>query len=168
MECSRKEALWNLLPVKHSLNQSNILMRLLNNEKGGQRSVVVNVLGVERKRLKQCKIIFWIFQRIILSALFHKIGIKPNCISFPLKENKTFGNTKQQWKQHWLLWRQLKKSVQYGKMKSYFKSVTLKKSVQVTKKVSILLRFEQNLIWYQTQVEGVPPEPEPPEFFQLW
>lgn len=33
-------------------------MRLLNNEKGGQRNVVVNVLGAERKRLKQRKIIF--------------------------------------------------------------------------------------------------------------
>lgn len=36
IECSRKEALWNLLPVKHSLNQSNILTKLLNNENGGQ------------------------------------------------------------------------------------------------------------------------------------
>lgn len=53
-------------------------------------------------------------------------------------------------------------------MKSSFKSVTLKISVQVTKKVSILLRFEQKLIWSQIQVEGIHPEPELPEFFQFW
>lgn len=57
-ECSRKEALWNLLPVKHSLNRSNSLTKLLNNENSGQRSVAVNVLGGGSKRLKQCKLIF--------------------------------------------------------------------------------------------------------------
>lgn len=49
--CRREEALWNLIPVKHSLNQSNILTELLNNQNSGQRSVAVNVLGGGRKRL---------------------------------------------------------------------------------------------------------------------
>lgn len=46
------------------------------------------------------------------------------------------------------------------KVKDYLKSITLKISVQVTKKVSALLKFEQNLIWSQIQVEGLHPEPE--------
>lgn len=43
--CRREEALWNLIPVKHSLNQCNVLTELLNNQNSGQRSVAVNVLG---------------------------------------------------------------------------------------------------------------------------
>lgn len=48
LHVQKKEALWNLPPIKHSLNQCNSSSVRINNEAGGQRSVAVNVLRGSR------------------------------------------------------------------------------------------------------------------------